>query len=58
MKHTEILVEKSLKIMGLVNDKRACPVSLGKRCKDVRFLALKKAGGEELFEALAAFEIN
>lgn len=41
-----------------MNDKQACPVSLGKRYKDVRFLALKKAGGEELFEALAAFEIN
>ena len=37
-----ILVGKSLKIMGLVNDKQTHPVSFGKRCKDVMFLALKK----------------
>lgn len=40
--------------MGLVDDKQRCPLCFGKRCKDLMFPALKKAG-EEL--APAAFGI-
>lgn len=50
-----IFVGGGLKIMGLVDDKQWCPLCLGKRCKDLMFAALKKAGEEEL--APAAFGI-
>jgi len=44
--------------MRHVNDKQTCPVSFGKRCKVVIFLALKKQVEKSAFEALAAYETN